>query len=65
MDVLLDTDVIINILKKKEDTIEKFKFFINKKAKFYICAITIAEVYAGALQKEYSQIEKLFSFFSV
>ena len=30
MKVFLDTDVVINILRKKPETIEKFKFFIDK-----------------------------------
>jgi len=65
MNIFLDTDVIINILKKEEDTRGKFKTLVDKKSIFYISPIVIAEVYAGALLKEYNQIEQLFSFFNV
>lgn len=65
MKVFLDTDVIINILRKKPETINKFKSLIDKKAKFFISPIVIAEIYHGAREKEYKQIEGLFSFFEV
>ena len=65
MKVFLDTDVIINILRKKPETIEKFKELIDKKAKFFISPIVIAEIYHGAKEKEYEQIEELFSFFEI
>ena len=65
MKVFLDTDVIINILRKKPETINKFKFLIDKKARFFISPIVIAEIYHGAREKEYKQIEELFSFFEV
>ena len=65
MIIFLDSDVIINILKKKPETIEKFKSLINQKAKFFISPIVIAEIYHGAKEKEYNQIEELFSFFEI
>jgi len=65
MKVFLDTDVIINLLKKKDETIDRFKLLINKKAKFFISPIVIAEIYHGAKEKEYKQIEELFSFFEI
>jgi len=65
MRIFLDSDVIINILKKKPETIEKFKSLINQKAKFFISPIVIAEIYHGAKEKEYNQIEELFSFFEI
>ncbi len=65
MKVFLDTDVIINILRKRPETIEKFKSLINQKTKFFISPIVIAEIYHGAREKEYKQIEELFSFLEV
>ena len=65
MKIFLDTDVVINILKKKPETIDKFKSLIVKNAKFFISPIVIAEIYHGAIEKEYKQIEELFSFFEV
>jgi len=59
--ILLDTDVVINILKKKEETISKLASL--KECEFYISPIVIAEIYAGARQKELNQIEELFRYF--
>jgi len=61
--VLLDTDVVINILKKKEDTLKRLH--VLNDCVFYLSPIVIAEVYAGARSKEIEQIEELFSFFTV
>ena len=61
--IFLDTDVIINILKKKEDTIIKLRSL--KESNFFISPIVIAEIYAGARENEYKHIEKLFSFFTI
>jgi len=63
--VFLDTDVIINILKKREDTLAKLKILINDNYKFYISPIVVAEIYAGARKKELNEIEELFSFFEI
>jgi len=59
--ILLDTDVVINILKKKEETLQQ----LNElgESEFYISPIVIAEVYAGARKKEIKEIEMLFSYF--
>lgn len=59
--VLLDTDVIINLLKKKEETISKINSL--QKCEFYISPIVVAEVYAGARAKEIAQIKALLNFF--
>jgi len=61
--IFLDTDVVINILKKKEETITKLKALKNYQ--FFISPIVVAEIYAGALEKEYEQIDKLFSYFTI
>ena len=65
MSIFLDTDVVINILKKRSDTIEKLQELLKKDAKFFISAIVIAEIYQGARAHEYEKIENLFSFFEV
>ena len=65
MKLFLDTDVIINILKKKSETIATLEDFIKKDVQFVISAIVIAEIYQGARESEYKEIEKLFSFFEV
>jgi len=61
--VLLDTDVVINILKKKEETLKRLHALDG--CEFYLSPIVIAEIYAGARSKEIGQIEALFSFFTV
>jgi len=63
--VFLDTDVIINILRKQENTLIKLKKFIKQNYKFYISPIVIAEIYAGARKNELEEIEELFSFFEI
>ena len=60
---LLDTDVVINILKKQEDTINLLNTIID--TNLSISVITVAEIYAGARAKEIPTIEKLFSFFEI
>ena len=60
-DILLDTDVVINILKKKEETLAKINSF--SECEFYISPIVIAEIYAGARPEETAQIEQLFGYF--
>jgi len=59
--IFLDSDVVINILKKKEETIKKLKSLKN--SRFFISPIVVAEIYAGARDNEKKDIEKLFSYF--
>ena len=59
--ILLDTDVVINILKKKEETLQQLNTLTD--CELYITPIVIAEVYAGARPKEITQVETLFSYF--
>ena len=65
MKLFLDTDVIINILKKNPETIDKFKYLAQNSTTFFISPIVIAEIYHGAKEKEYKQIEQLFSYFKI
>ena len=60
---LLDGDVVINILKKKEETLNTLNTLID--TNLAISVITVAEIYAGAKDKEIPTIEKLFSFFEI
>ena len=59
--VLLDSDVVINLLKKRDQTLQKLNNL--RECEFYISPIVIAEVYAGARPNEKEQIEALFSYF--
>ena len=49
--VMLDSDVVINILKKKEETLEKLHTL--ESCELYLSPIVIAEIYAGARAKEW------------
>ena len=60
--VLLDTDIVIWLLRKQENYITAF---IEAQSKGTICLlspIVSAEVYAGAFRREYPIIEQLFGF---
>ena len=59
--ILLDSDVVINLLKKKEETLTQLHAL--DASEFYISPIVIAEIYAGAKPQETEQIESLFSYF--
>ncbi len=65
MKLFLDTDVIINVLKKKSETIEKFKVLIDTGVDFFISPIVIAEIYHGAKPKEHRQTTYAFISFSI
>jgi len=58
--ILLDTDVIINILKKDKKYIDKF-LKLSDSYIFYYNPIVLAEIYAGAFKKEISNIEQFFN----
>jgi predicted nucleic acid-binding protein len=60
--VLLDTDVIIELLRKQETTIKTLLELQQQNYEFYVCPIVVAEIYAGAFVKEYPLIEQFFSF---
>jgi predicted nucleic acid-binding protein len=61
--VLLDSDVVIKILKKKEETLTKLKSILDEK--LAISVITVAEIYAGVRKNEIATVEKLFSYFEI
>jgi len=61
--VLLDSDVIINILKKKEETLKQLMLF--QEEELYISPVTVAEVFAGARENEIETIKRLFNYFKV
>ena len=61
--ILFDSDVIINILKKKNETLMKLDTLLDNK--LFISPITIAEIYAGVKPKEIESVEQLFSYFEI
>jgi len=60
--ILLDTDVVIHLLRKQEATVKTLLALQQQNCGLYICPIIVAEIYAGALAKEYSDIEQFFSY---
>ncbi len=60
-DLLLDSDVVINILKKKEETLKRLDEVRDRM--LYLSPIVSAEIFAGIRPGELDQIEALFSYF--
>lgn len=58
--VVLDTDVLIHLLRKQPQAVTRFLELLEGQTTCLISPIVIAEVYAGALPREYAQIEALF-----
>ena len=56
--ILLDTDIVINLLKKDQLHLEKFLSLDNDGAVFYCNPIVVAEIYAGAFQREIISINQ-------
>jgi len=61
--IVLDTNILIEILKGNQSIINKLSSFNND---FYISSITVMELYYGALNKaELFQLKKFISLFTV
>ncbi len=58
--VVLDTNIVIDLLKKVPRVVERFLGLLEADTQFLICPIVVAEVYAGAFKREYKDIEALF-----
>lgn len=58
--VVLDTNIVIELLKKNPATIETFMRLAQAKTRLLISPIVIAEVYAGAFEREHATVEALF-----
>jgi predicted nucleic acid-binding protein len=59
--LLLDTDIVIHMLKKQPLTVARFIELLEAKTVFLLSPIVVAEIYAGAFQREHKEIEILFS----
>jgi len=60
--VLLDTDVVINILKDHKETVDKLQSSIEDHS-FYISPIVWMEIYKGMRKDEEKKVLKLLNFF--
>ena len=59
--LLLDTDIVIHLLKKRGDILELFIGLHEQGTQFYLSPIVIAEIYVGAFKNEHSEIEAFFN----
>ena len=55
--LLLDTDVVIQLLKKRSDVLEYFIGLHEQGVEFYLSPIVIAEIYVGAFKKEHPVVK--------
>ena len=60
--LVLDTDIVIHLLKKRLEMVERFLILREQSVVFLLSPIVVAEVYAGAIPREYKQIETFFGF---
>ena len=60
--LVLDTDIVIHLLKKQPAIVAGFIGLLEAQTTFLLSPIVVAEVYAGAFEREYSAIENLFDF---
>lgn len=58
--LVLDTNIVIDLLRKKSATVEQFLALLANQTRFLICPIIVAEIYVGAFTSEYKDIEALF-----
>lgn len=58
--IVLDTNIVIDLLKKVPAVVERFLALLQAKTTFVISPVVVAEVYAGAFKREYRDIEALF-----
>ena len=59
--LVLDTDIVIDLLKKQPKVVTRFLALLESHTVFLISPIVVAEVYAGALKREHKDIEAVFS----
>lgn len=59
--LLLDTDIVIQLLKKHGDVMECFIDLHEQGVEFFLSPIVVAEIYAGAFKKEHPEIEAFFN----
>jgi predicted nucleic acid-binding protein len=59
--LVLDTDIVINLLKKQDEVVAQFLTLVESKTSILISPIVVAEIYAGAYPREHKDIEAFFS----
>jgi predicted nucleic acid-binding protein len=58
--MVLDTDVVIDLLKKKPDVVAQFLALVASKTIFLLSPVVVAEIYAGAFEREHKAIKGFF-----
>jgi predicted nucleic acid-binding protein len=58
--MVLDTDVVIDLLKNKPDVVAQFLALLESKTIFLVSPVVVAEIYAGAFEREHKAIEGFF-----
>ena len=58
--LLLDTDIVIHLLKKQPHIVARFLALLEAKTTFLVSPIVVAEVYAGAFPREHNAIKAFF-----
>lgn len=58
--LVLDTDIVIHLLKKQPQTVACFIELLEGKTVFLLSPVVVAEIYARAFQREHKEIETLF-----
>lgn len=58
--VVLDTCIVIDLLKNVPAVVDKFLALKEAQTQFLICPIVVAEVYAGAYLREHKVVEAFF-----
>ena len=58
--VVLDTSIVIDLLKKAPVVVARFLALTDGGVRFLISPIVVAEVYAGAFEREHKDVEALF-----
>ncbi|MFZ4623040.1 MAG: type II toxin-antitoxin system VapC family toxin [Rhodoferax sp.] len=59
--LVLDTDIVIDLLKKVPAVVARFLDLAASQTTFLASPIVVAEIYAGAFEREYKDIESFFS----
>ncbi|MFA7241028.1 MAG: type II toxin-antitoxin system VapC family toxin [Sulfuricellaceae bacterium] len=60
--LVLDTDIVIHLLKKQPLTVARFIGLLEAQTVFLLSPVVVAEIYAGAFEREHKEIETLFGF---
>lgn len=58
--LVLDTCIVIDLLKKVPAVVDTFLQLTQAGTRFLVCPVVVAEVYAGAFEREHKAVEALF-----